>query len=117
MTDRRGQLRVYLGAAPGVGKTFAMLGEGHRRAERGTDLVVGLVECHGRRRTEEQLAGLEIVPRVNRAYRGAEFTEMDLDAVLARRPQVVLVDELAHTNIPGGRHTKRWQDIEELLEA
>jgi two-component system sensor histidine kinase KdpD len=117
MADRRGQLRVYLGAAPGVGKTFAMLGEGRRRAERGTDVVVGLVESHGRRRTEEQLAGLEIVPRVSRTYRGAEFTEMDLDAVLARRPQVALVDELAHTNVPGGRHTKRWQDIEELLEA
>jgi two-component system sensor histidine kinase KdpD len=117
MTDRRGQLRVYLGAAPGVGKTFAMLGEGRRRAERGTDVVVGLVECHGRRRTEDQLAGLEVVPRVNRAYRDIEFTEMDVDAVLARRPQVVLVDELAHTNVPGGRHEKRWQDIEELLEA
>ncbi len=113
----RGQLRVYLGAAPGVGKTFAMLGEGRRRAERGTDVVVGLVESHGRRRTEEQLAGLEIVPRVSRTYRDVEFTEMDLDAVLARRPQVALVDELAHTNVPGGRHTKRWQDIEELLEA
>ncbi|MGH3711098.1 MAG: ATP-binding protein, partial [Pseudonocardiaceae bacterium] len=107
----------YLGAAPGVGKTFAMLGEGHRRAERGTDVVVGFVECHGRRRTEEQLAGLEIVPRVRRAYRDIELTELDLDAVLARRPQVALVDELAHTNVPGGRHTKRWQDIEELLEA
>jgi DNA-binding response OmpR family regulator len=117
MTDRRGQLRVYLGAAPGVGKTLAMLGEGRRRAERGTDVVVGLVECHGRRRTEEQLAGLEVIPRVSREYRDIEFTEMDVDAVLARRPQVVLVDELAHTNIPGGRHEKRWQDIEELLEA
>jgi two-component system sensor histidine kinase KdpD len=117
MAERRGQLRVYLGAAPGVGKTFAMLGEGRRRAERGTDVVVGLVECHGRRRTEEQLAGLEVVPRVRREYRDVEFTEMDLDAVLARRPQVVLVDELAHTNVPGGRHHKRWQDIEELLEA
>jgi two-component system sensor histidine kinase KdpD len=117
MTDRRGQLRVYLGAAPGVGKTYAMLGEGRRRAERGTDVVVGFVECHGRRRTEEQLAGLEVVPRVTREYRDIELTEMDLDAVLARRPQVVLVDELAHTNVPGGRHGKRWQDIEELLEA
>jgi two-component system, OmpR family, sensor histidine kinase KdpD len=117
MTDRRGQLRVYLGAAPGVGKTFAMLGEGRRRAERGTDVVVGFVECHGRRRTEEQLTGLEVVPRVSRTYRDVEFTEMDLDAVLARRPRVVLVDELAHTNVPSGRHDKRWQDIEELLEA
>jgi two-component system, OmpR family, sensor histidine kinase KdpD len=117
MTDRRGQLRVYLGAAPGVGKTYAMLNEGRRRAERGADVVVGFVECHGRRRTEEQLAGLEVVPRLTRKYRGIEFTEMDLDAVLARRPQVALIDELAHTNVPGGRHEKRWQDVEDLLEA
>ncbi|HET9256291.1 MAG TPA: ATP-binding protein [Pseudonocardiaceae bacterium] len=117
MRDRRGQLRVYLGSAPGVGKTYAMLSEGRRRAERGTSVVVGFVECHGRRRTEEQLAGLEVVPRLRREYRDIELTEMDLDAVLARRPQVVLVDELAHTNVPGGRHAKRWQDIEELLEA
>ena len=83
---RRGKLRVYLGAAPGVGKTYAMLGEGHRRAERGTDVVVGFVETHGRQHTAEMLDGLEVVPRRELAYRGATFTEMDVDAVLARRP-------------------------------
>ncbi len=117
MGGKRGLLRVYLGAAPGVGKTYAMLNEGRRRATRGTDVVVGYVECHGRPRTEEQVSGLESVPRVRRTYRGAEFTEMDVDAVLARHPQVALVDELAHTNVPGGRNAKRWQDIEELLDA
>ncbi|MGI8333154.1 DUF4118 domain-containing protein [Actinomadura scrupuli] len=113
----RGTLRIYLGVAPGVGKTFAMLEEGHRRAERGTDLVIGLIECHGRRKTEALLDGLEIVPRRDLVYRGTTFTEMDLDAVLARRPRVALVDEYAHTNVPGSRHEKRWQDIEELLDA
>ncbi len=113
----RGQLRVYLGAAPGVGKTYKMLEEGQRRQLRGTDVVVGFVEPHGRPVTEALLAGLEIVPRRQVEYRGASFTEMDLDAVLARAPEVVLVDELAHTNVPGSRNAKRWQDIEELLEA
>ena len=113
----RGRLRVYLGAAPGVGKTYAMLGEGHRRAERGTDVVVGFVETHGREHTAEMLDGLEVVPRREMTYRGATFTEMDVDAVLARHPQVALVDELAHTNVPGSRNEKRWQDIEELLAA
>jgi two-component system sensor histidine kinase KdpD len=113
----RGTLRIYLGVAPGVGKTYAMLDEGHRRAERGTDVVVGLIECHGRKKTEALLEGLEIVPRRKITYRDAVFTEMDLDAVLARRPQVALVDELAHTNVPGSRHDKRWQDIDELLDA
>jgi two-component system sensor histidine kinase KdpD len=103
--------------APGVGKTFAMLDEGRRRASRGTDVVVGYVETHGRRHTAEQLEGLEMVPRTTLEYRGAGFEEMDLDAVLARRPQVALVDELAHTNVPGSRNEKRWQDVEELLEA
>src|SRR5690348_2545414 len=97
----RGRLRVYLGAAPGVGKTYAMLGEGRRRLERGTDVVVGFVECHGRRHTEEMLRGLEQVPRRRIAYRGTSFEEMDVDAVLARAPKVALVDELAHTNVPG----------------
>jgi two-component system sensor histidine kinase KdpD len=110
-------LRVYLGAAPGVGKTYKMLEEGHRRRERGTDVVVGYVETHGRPYTEAMLDGLEIVPRREIVYRGASFTEMDLDAVLARRPDVVLIDEMAHTNIPGSRNAKRWQDIQELLEA
>ncbi len=113
----RGRLRVYLGAAPGVGKTYAMLGEGHRRLERGTDVVVGFVETHGRQHTAEQVEGLEVVPRRTMSYRGATFTEMDLDAVLARRPALALVDELAHTNVPGSRNAKRWQDIEELLAA
>ena len=113
----RGRLRVYLGAAPGVGKTYAMLGEGRRRAERGTDVVVGLVEDHGRARTREMAAGLEQVPRRTVAHRGVTLTEMDLDAVLARHPAVALVDELAHTNAPGSRHEKRWQDVEELLAA
>jgi two-component system sensor histidine kinase KdpD len=114
---RRGQLRIYLGAAPGVGKTYAMLGEAHRRAERGTDVIVGYVETYGRPKTEQMLNGLDVIPRRAVTYRDTEFTEMDLDAVLARRPQVALVDELAHTNVPGCRNTKRWQDIEELLDA
>ncbi|MDT0543379.1 MULTISPECIES: sensor histidine kinase KdpD [Streptomyces] len=114
---RRGKLRIYLGAAPGVGKTYAMLSEGHRRAERGTDLVVGFVEHHGRPRTQVMLRGLEEVSRRKMEYREALFTEMDVDAVLARRPAVALVDELAHTNVPGSRNAKRWQDVEELLRA
>ncbi|GAB7052246.1 sensor histidine kinase [Catenuloplanes indicus] len=113
----RGQLRIYLGAAPGVGKTYAMLEEAKRRAERGTDVVVGFVETHGRPMTEAMIGELEVVPRRSVTYRGAEFTEMDLDAVLARRPEVALVDELAHTNVPGGRNEKRWQDIQELLDV
>jgi len=113
----QGQLRVYLGAAPGVGKTYKMLEEGRRRRDRGTDVVVGYVETHGRKHTEAMLAGLEVMPRAEINYRGSSFTEMDVDAILARRPEVVLVDELAHTNIPGSRNAKRWQDIQELLEA
>ncbi|GAA1194096.1 two-component system sensor histidine kinase KdpD [Kitasatospora gansuensis] len=114
---RRGRLRVYLGSAPGVGKTYRMLDEARRRQERGADVVVGYIECHGRRHTEHMLQGLDVIPRAQRTYRGTEFTEMDLDAVLARRPAVALVDELAHTNVPGGRNAKRWQDVEELLAA
>ncbi|MFJ3307863.1 ATP-binding protein [Streptomyces sp. NPDC086549] len=113
----RGRLRIYLGAAPGVGKTYAMLSEAHRRTERGTDCVVAFVEHHNRPRTEVMLHGLEQVPRKELEYRGAVFTEMDIDAVLARHPQVALVDELPHTNIPGSRNAKRWQDVEELLAA
>lgn len=115
--SRRGRLRIYLGAVPGAGKTFAMLGEAHRRIGRGTDVVVAIVNTHGRARTTEQLAGLEIVPPRRMTYRDTVFDELDLDAVLARRPAVALVDELAHTNVPGSRHTKRWQDVEELLDA
>ncbi len=113
----RGHLRIYLGSAAGVGKTYAMLGEGHRRAERGADVVVGFAEAHGRPQTSALLDGLETVPRARLEYRGATFEEMDVDAVLARRPEIALVDELAHTNVPGSRNEKRWQDIEELLDA
>ncbi|MGX1549251.1 ATP-binding protein [Streptomyces adustus] len=113
----RGKLRIYLGAAPGVGKTYAMLSEAHRRVERGTDCVVGFVEHHDRPRTEVMLHGLELVPRQELDHRDAVFTEMDVDAVLRRAPAVALVDELAHTNVPGSRNAKRWQDVEELLAA
>lgn len=114
---RRGELRIYLGAAPGVGKTYAMLNEAHRRVERGTDVVVGFVEDHGRAKTAALLDGLEVLPRRRLGHRGVELTEMDVDAVLERKPTVAVVDELAHTNAPGSRNEKRWQDIDELLEA
>ncbi|MCL3820028.1 DUF4118 domain-containing protein [Aeromicrobium wangtongii] len=113
----RGKLRVYLGAAPGVGKTFAMLDEGQRRRARGTDVVVGVVETHGRQHTIDALAGLEIVPRRAVEHQGTTHLEMDLDAIVRRRPDVVLVDELAHTNIDGSVHEKRWQDVEAILAA
>ena len=112
-----GQLRIYLGAAPGVGKTFAMLGEAHRRASRGTDVVVGLIETHGRAKTAALIEGLEVLPRRTLTHRGVELTELDVDAVLVRHPAVVVVDELAHTNAPGSRHPKRWQDIEDIMAA
>jgi two-component system sensor histidine kinase KdpD len=118
VVEAAGHFRLYLGAAAGVGKTYAMLSEGHRRQKRGTDVVIGFVECHQRHFTEEQCDSLETVPRVSIEYRGTTFEEMDLDAVLARHPKVALVDELAHTNVPGsGRHEKRWEDVLELLEA
>lgn len=113
----RGRLRIYLGASPGVGKTYAMLDEGRRRAARGADVVVGLVETHGREQTAAQLGDLEVVPRRVVHHRDTELTDLDVDAVLARRPAVVLVDELAHTNPPGSRHERRWGDIDELLDA
>ncbi|HEX3964967.1 MAG TPA: sensor histidine kinase KdpD [Trebonia sp.] len=113
----RGQLRIYLGAAAGVGKTYAMLNEGHRRAERGTDVVVAFAETHGRPNTAALLDGLEIIPRAKVPYRGTTFEEMDTAAVIARQPQIALVDELAHTNVPGSRHEKRWQDVQDLLDA
>ncbi len=113
----KGLLRVYLGAAPGVGKTYAMLTEGARRASRGTSVVVGYVETHGRPQTQAQLQGLQVIPRRRVEYRGAVLEEMDVDAVIAAHPTVVLVDELAHTNAPGSRNEKRWQDIAELLDA
>ena len=115
--QERGQLRIYLGAAAGAGKTFDMLSEGHRRLERGADVVVAFVETHGRPHTAALLEGMEIIPRATIPYRGATFEEMDLDAVLARKPEIALVDEFAHTNVPGSRHAKRWEDVEELLAA
>ena len=114
---KRGTLRIYLGAAPGVGKTYAMLNEGRRRRDRGTDVIVGLVETHSRARTAEQIGDLEVAPRRTVEHRGATITEMDAEAILRRRPEVVLVDELAHTNAPGSRHAKRWEDIHDLLAA
>jgi two-component system, OmpR family, sensor histidine kinase KdpD len=114
---RGGKLRIYLGAAPGVGKTYAMLGEGHRRLARGTDVVVAIAETYGRALTAQMLEGLEVIPRRVMAYRGTAFEEMDIDTVLARRPAVALVDEMAHTNVPGSRNEKRWQDVGEMLGA
>jgi two-component system, OmpR family, sensor histidine kinase KdpD len=113
----RGTLRVYLGFAPGVGKTFRMLEEGGRRRDRGTDVVVGFVETHGRARTAEQIKDLEVVPRRKLVYQGKTFDEMDVAAVLTRAPRVALVDELAHSNVPGSIHDKRWRDVELLLSA
>lgn len=115
--EARGKLKIFLGAAPGVGKTWEMLSTAHRRKREGIDVVVGVVETHGRVETEAQLAGLEVVPRRKVEYRGRTLEEMDLDAILARRPALVLVDELAHTNAEGSRHPKRYLDVEELLAA
>jgi two-component system sensor histidine kinase KdpD len=116
--EAAGHFRIYLGAAAGVGKTFAMLNEGHRRKQRGTDVAIGFVESHGRRFTEELIGDLEVIPRQTVEYRGTRFPEMDLGAVLDRRPRVALVDELAHTNVPGSGHNeKRWQDVMALLAA
>ncbi|MCX6559074.1 MAG: PTS sugar transporter subunit IIA [Candidatus Aminicenantes bacterium] len=115
--SQRGKLKIYLGYCAGVGKTFQMLQDGHRLAAEGIDVVIGYVEPHGRAETQALTAGLEAVPRRKTPYRGIDLEEMDLDAVLARRPAVVLVDELAHTNVPGGRNEKRFQDVEEILAA
>jgi len=113
----RGRHRVYLGIAPGVGKTYTALEELHRREERGTDVVIGFLETHGRLKTAEKAASLEVVARKKIPYKGVIIEEMDIDAVIERHPAVALVDELAHTNAPGSKHEKRWQDIEDLLEA
>jgi two-component system sensor histidine kinase KdpD len=113
----KGRLRIYLGAAPGVGKTFAMLQEAHRRKDRGTDVVIGFVETHKRPHTIEQIGNLEIVPPLEIPYKGVIVREMDTDAVIARHPQVALVDELAHTNVEGSRHHKRYEDVQDLLDA
>jgi two-component system sensor histidine kinase KdpD len=116
--EAAGRFRIYLGAAPGVGKTYAMLSEGQRRRARGADVVAGFVEAYGRRHTEELIDGLEVIPRKAVDYRGRRLEEMDLDAILRRRPEVALVDELAHTNVPdSGRHDKRWQDVLDILGA
>lgn len=115
--SRRGRLRVYLGAAAGVGKTYAMLNEGRRRKERHADVVVGYVETHKREQTLAQLGDLEVVPRKKIDYRGVVLEEMDTDAVIARHPQVVLIDELAHTNVAGSQHAKRYQDVMDILDA
>jgi two-component system, OmpR family, sensor histidine kinase KdpD len=118
IVEAAGHFRIYLGAAAGVGKTYSMLSEAHRRLSRGTDVVIAFVESHGRKLTEDLIQGLEVVPRKMVDYRGSQLAEMDLDAVLSRRPQVALVDELAHTNVPdSGRNQKRWQDVLELLDA
>ncbi|MGO4617106.1 ATP-binding protein [Nocardia sp. 2YAB30] len=114
---KRGQLRIYLGAAPGVGKTYAMLGEAHRRLERGRDVVAAVVETHGREKTARLLEGIERIPPKLIEYRGTTLPELDVEAVLRRAPTVVLVDELAHTNAPGSTHEKRWQDVADLLDA
>ena len=114
---QRGRLKIYLGYAAGVGKTCQMLLEGHRLREDGIDVVVGIVETHGRAETENLTGGLDVLPRRSVSYRGISIDEMDVDALLARKPAVALVDELAHTNVPGSRNSKRWQDVEELLAA
>src|ERR1700757_1820842 len=115
--EARGKFKIFFGAAPGVGKTYEMLVAARRRKAEGIDVVVGVVETHGRAETEAQLAGLEVIPRKHVDYKGRILEEMDLDAILARRPQLVLVDELAHTNAAGSRHPKRYLDVEELLAA
>ncbi|HVH53057.1 MAG TPA: histidine kinase, partial [Actinomycetota bacterium] len=115
LAAKRAPLRIYLGAAPGVGKTYAMLSEGGRRKERGTEVVVAWAETYGRPHTMEMLNSLEVVPPISIEYRGRTFREMDAKAVMAGRPQVALVDELAHTNIPGSRRAKRWEDVLDLL--
>ena len=118
LQDReRARLRVYIGAAPGVGKTYLMLRDAHLLRERGLDVAVAFVETYGRADTEAQIGQLEVIPRRRIPYRGVELEEMDLDAVLARRPAVAIVDELAHTNVPGSRHTRRFEDVLELLDA
>src|SRR5437660_3138058 len=113
--ERTGKLKIFIGAAPGVGKTYEMLQSAHTRLKAGADVVVGVVETHGRAETEALLRGLEVIPRKRLEYKDQVLEEMDLDAVIARRPQIALVDELAHTNAAGSRHPKRYLDVEELL--
>src|SRR5512147_2166138 len=115
--QNRGQLKIFLGYAAGVGKTYAMLEAAHQRREEGMDVVVGYIETHKRAETEELVAGLEVLPRKQVEYHNVSLPEMDVDAVLYRRPQLVLVDEFAHTNAPGSRHPKRYMDVDEILDA
>src|SRR5580704_5980110 len=115
--SERGRLKIYLGYGPGVGKTYQMLTEAHRLKKDGIDVVVGLVETHGRAETAKLIDGLEVIPRRKSEYHGIVVEEMDTDAILARKPQVVIVDELAHTNVPGSRNAKRYQDVEDILAA
>src|SRR5471030_3060756 len=115
--EGRGKLRIFLGAAPGVGKTFEMLTQGRHRRLEGVDTVIGVVETHGRVETEALTKGFETIPKKRGLYKGRVIAEMDLDAILQRKPALVLVDELAHTNVPGSRHPKRYLDVEELLAA
>ena len=116
-TKSRGTFKLFLGYAPGVGKTYSMLSEAMRRASRGEDVVIGVIETHGRRATAELAAKLDTVPRRHLDYKGTTFEEMDVDAILARKPAVVLIDELAHTNVEGSKNHKRYQDVMELLNA
>src|SRR6516225_6864950 len=115
--ETRGRLKIFLGAAPGVGKTYEMLMQGRQRRLEGIDVAIGVVETHGRIETEMLTKGFEVIPKKRAAYKGHVLAEMDIDAILQRKPKLVLVDELAHTNAPGGRHPKRYLDVEELLVA
>lgn len=117
LEQRRGHLRVYLGAAAGVGKTYTMLNEGHRRKMGGADVVVGFVETHGRVQTQAQIGDLEVIPRQKLSHHGLTLEEMDTQAIIQRHPQVALIDELAHTNVPGSKNPKRYQDVEEIQNA
>jgi len=114
--SQRGKLKIFLGYAPGVGKTYAMLDEANRRLKRGQDVVIGVVETYGRKETEAMIGDLEIIPKKEIIYKGTVQYEMDLEAILKRKPQVVLVDELAHTNVPGSKNNKRYEDVEEILQ-
>src|SRR6185437_6399008 len=112
----RGKLKVYIGSAAGAGKTYRMLNEAHDLRRRGVDVVVGFIETHNRAETAAQIGDLEIVPRMRIEYRGVTLDEMDVDAIIGRRPQVAIVDEFAHTNVPGVKHRKRWEDVMDLLD-
>ena len=114
--SKRGKLKIFFGMCAGVGKTYSMLQKGHAEKLKGIDIIIGYVETHNRKETAELVAGFELIPRKTYEYKSYPVEEMDLDAILARKPQIVLVDELAHTNAPGSRHAKRYQDVQEILE-